>query len=148
MDVPAVWWPFALLAIVDCAILFAYAALLVARLLPDLDICWPVSEVPFLFAYGLCLIFPLTLTLDGIVYKLSSEIWWVECTTVIAVVACSMFQIVMFSERQTHQTLLLCLTVVSVMLPCIGLHSEEHQIFYFVVVTHVLHVIARWCHIP
>ena len=98
-------------------------------------------ELPFLLAYSLCLVVPIPRDLDGIVFKLSSEKWWVGCVTVILIAA--WIAIKTFTRRIREPALLLYLTVVSVMIPCMGLRNEEHQLIYMVVVTHVLSVLMR-----
>ena len=132
MDPPDEWWPFVVIVILDVLVLSAYGLQLVG--LNDL------VEVPFLLAYALCLLVPIPRDLDGLVFKLSSEKWWVGCVTFILVVA---WIVVKTFRRHLEPALLFYLTVVSVMIPCMGLQNEEDQLIYMVVVLHVLSVLIR-----
>ena len=132
MDPPDEWWPFVVIVILDVLVLSAYGLQLVG--LNDL------VEVPFLLAYALCLLVPIPRDLDGLVFKLSSEKWWVGCVTFILVVA---WIVVKTFRRHMEPALLFYLTVVSVMIPCMGLQNEEDQLIYMVVVLHVLSVLMR-----
>ena len=131
---PDEWWPFVVLAMLDVLVVCAYGLQFVG--LHDL------VELPFLLAYALCLVVPIPSDLDGIVFKLSSEKWWVGCVTLILVIAWIAMKT--FTARRIREpALLLYLTVVSVMIPCMGLRNEEDQLIYMVIVLHVLSILMR-----
>ena len=143
MDPPDEWWPFVVIAVLDVLVVCAYGLQFMG--LNDL------VEVPFLLAYALCLVFPIPRDIDGLVFKLSSEKWWVGCVTLILVVAwivVKTFQYLPFEfpRRRMESALLFYLTVVSVMIPCMGLQNEQDQLIYMVIVLHVLSVLMRLTH--
>ena len=108
-----VLWPLIVLFIVD--ILIVIGAIL-------------KTYIPFYLCYVICLIAPPPMNITMFVYTVSSEIWWVGLAVLI--IGCVQLYI--------HVPMLIVLSLVAVICPCMGLALPEQQIFYFVVLCHVL----------
>lgn len=111
-------WPLITLFIID--------VLIIASVILD-------TRIPFYVSYVICLIMPFPLNVKMFIYKLTSEIWWVTFATV---VICGM-------RWCLHINLLVPLSLIAVASPCMGLVLPEHQIFYFVLLSHLLFELTR-----